>query len=207
MAANFIINPFHGDINPVTEAGSKLYNKAIEAPEDKLVIQQRNAIDIQSQFESDASKFGWGSLIGNIQINLVPDHRNILVNTREITLEMMQKHARTTWGNLNNFNDPLPANFMVREIDPATYAAQRPHFYRRTRATMIAKRIEASLDKASKKSLFLDKAKFQWIDVNGTINNDGPTMLWLIMSKINPSVRVGVSTLKSNLMTATLPKF
>ena len=32
-------------------------------------------------------------------------------------------------------------------------------------------------------------------------------MLWLIMSKINPSVRVGVSTLKSNLMTATLPKF
>ena len=170
--ATFIINPFHGEINPGTEAGAKLYNKAIEAPEDKLTIQQKNANDIQSQFETDASKFGWGNLIGNVSINAGDDTRNILVNTREITLEMVQKHARTTWGELLAFNDPLPDDFAVRAIDPATHAPQRPHFYRRVRSTMIAKRIEASLDKASLKSLFLDKAKFQWTEENGNINND-----------------------------------
>ena len=72
---------------------------------------------------------------------------------------------------------------------------------------MIAKRIENSLDKVSLKSLMLDKKKFQWREADGTVNNDGPTMLWLILSKINPSVRVGVSALKTNLQTANMAKF
>ena len=205
--AVFLTNPFFGDINPGTADGAKLYNKAIEAPTVQLSIQQRTARDVQSQFETDASNFGWGSLIGNITINITNEVRNILSNTRELTVEMLQKHARTTWGNLSNFADPLPLDFDVRAIDPATHAVQRPHFFRRVRSMMIAKRIEASLDSVSKKSLFLDKKKFQWTEGNGTINNDGPTMLFLIMTKINPSVRVGISTLKMNLMTATLPKF
>ena len=205
--AVFLTNPFFGDINPGTADGAKLYNKAIEAPKDTLSIQQSKARDVQSQFETDACNFGWSSLIGNITINIANEVRNILSNTRELTVEMLQKHARTTWGNLAPWADPLPMDFDVRAIDPATHAAQRPHFYRRVRSTMIAKRIEASLDSVSRKSLFLDKKKFQWTETNGTINNDGPTMLFLIVTKINPSVRVGISTLKMNLMTATLPKF
>ena len=148
--AVFLTNPFFGDINPGTTEGAKLYNKAIAAPAEQLSIQQKNAKDIQARFETDASNFGWGQLIGNVQINNVPDQRNIMTNTREITLEMVQKHARTTWGNLNPWADPLPQNFDVRAIDPATHAAQRPHFYWRVRSTMIAKRIEETLDKVSK---------------------------------------------------------
>ena len=72
---------------------------------------------------------------------------------------------------------------------------------------MIAKRIEASLDKASLQSLMLEKTAFTWTEANGTIHFDGPTMLYLILSKVNPSVRVGISTLKTNLSNATLPHF
>ena len=72
---------------------------------------------------------------------------------------------------------------------------------------MIAKRIERSLDPASLKTLNTDKRKFQWVATNGTIYNDGPTMLFLLMSKVNPSVRVGIAALKMNIQTATLPKF
>ena len=94
MAA-YLTNPFLGNINPGTVDGAKLYNKAIEAPEVKLSIQQQNANNIQFQFESDASDFGWGVLTGSAQINdnNVPDLCNILTNTREITLEMVQKHV------------------------------------------------------------------------------------------------------------------
>ena len=120
---------------------------------------------------------------------------------------MVQKHARTTWGNLDPWATNLPPTLNVRAIDPATHAAQRPVFYRRARSTMIAKRIKATLDKASMKSLNLEKAKFQWKEANGAIQNDGPTMLFIILTKVNPSVRVGISSLKSNLMTATMPKF
>ena len=208
MAA-FLTNPFDGDINPGTPDGLKLYNKAIAAPEDKLSIQQKNANDIQAHFESDASDFGWGTLIGRVKIDGVNNGptKNILTETRELTLEMIQKHACTTWGNLDPWATNLPASFTVRTIDPATHASQRSVFFRRTRSTMIAKRIKASLDKASMKSLNLEKSKFQWRDANGTIHNDGPTMLYLILTKVNPSVRVGISSLKQNLMSANLPKF
>ena len=84
-----------------------------------------------------------------------------MTNSRELTLEMEQIHARRTWGELVPWQDALPASFDVRAINPAAHALQRPYFYRRVRATMFAKRIEASLDSVLKKSLFLDKKKFQ----------------------------------------------
>ena len=70
---------------------------------------------------------------------------------------------------------------------------------------MIAKRITASLDKPPLKSLMLEKSKFTWAENKGVQNYDGPTMLWLILSKINLSVCVGISNLKSNLQTANMP--
>ena len=133
--------------------------------------------------------------------------RNILTETRDLTLEIVQKHTRLTWGSLDPWGTDLPATFTVRDIDPAIHAAQCPAFYKRTRSTMIAKRIKASSDKASMKSLNLEKSKFQWHEPNGNIIQDGPTMLYLLLTKVNSSVRVGISALKSNLMTATLPKF
>ena len=72
---------------------------------------------------------------------------------------------------------------------------------------MIAKRIEHSLDKASLASLMLERSKFEWTCADGTIVHDGPTMLFLILSKINPSVKVGISSLKHNLSHATMDKF
>ena len=122
---------------------------------------------------------------------------------------MMQKLARRTWGNLTGIAwiDPLPAVLTVFDIDPAGQASQRPQFFRRTRSVMIAKRIENSLSKASLKSLMLEKLKFIWTDTNGTEHLDGPTMLWILLAKINPSVRVGISSLKTNLTNATMPMY
>ena len=205
----FVLNPYLGDVNPGTPEGLKLYNKAIEAPDTKLNIGQKNSRDIVSSFEKDASDFGWGPAISAIQVNdnPAPDFKSILTKAREINLEHVQKAARRTWGQLAGlqWNDPLPNDLTIFDIDPAINVAQRPQFFRRTRSIMIAKRIEASLDKASLKSLMLEKKAFTWTEANGTIHYDGPTMLWLILSKINPSVRVGISTLKTNLSSATMP--
>ena len=132
MAATFTINYFLGDINPGTSEGATFYNKSIETPEDKLIIQQKDATDIMTAFETDSGTFGWGRLIGNVQINNAVDQRHVLANHREITLEVIQKHARTTWGNLDPWIDPLPNDFICRDIDPAMHALQRPHFYKRT---------------------------------------------------------------------------
>lgn len=64
--ANFVINPYLGDINPSTTEGLKLYTKAIDAPDAKLNIQQSNARDVIATFEKDANDFGWGPAIGSV---------------------------------------------------------------------------------------------------------------------------------------------
>ena len=40
--ATFLLNPFLGDINPGTTEGAKLYTKAIDSPDEKLNICQKN---------------------------------------------------------------------------------------------------------------------------------------------------------------------
>ena len=92
----FVLNPYLGDVNPGTPDGLKLYNKAIEAPDTKLTIGQKNSRDILNSFEKDASDFGWGPAISLIQVTNVPDHKSILTQAREITLEHVQKAARLT---------------------------------------------------------------------------------------------------------------
>ena len=72
---------------------------------------------------------------------------------------------------------------------------------------IIAKRIDNLLSKSSLKSLMLDKLKFTWMDTTGTTHFDGPTMLLILLAMINPSVRVGISSLKENLTNATIPMF
>ena len=44
--ANFVLNPYLGNVNQGTTDGLKLYNKAIEAPETKIDLDQKNARDI-----------------------------------------------------------------------------------------------------------------------------------------------------------------
>ena len=151
----FLLNPYLGDVNPATADGLKLYNKAVAAPENKLTLAQKHNKEILEAFEADSSNFGWGPAISAIPINAAGTTRNILTHARELTLEMVQKATRRTWMAVAPpipFATAMPPNLNIATIDPATNAAQRPQFFRRTRAVMIAKRIEASLDQASLQS-------------------------------------------------------
>ena len=69
---------------------------------------------------------------------------------------------------------------------------------------MIAKRIEASLTSVSWKVLFGKRKHFTWVGTNGVASYNGPTMLQLIISTINPSTRVGISDLKSSIRAVRL---
>ena len=163
MAEAYLLNPFLGNINPGPLEGAKLYNKATATIEDKITIPQKNAHDIQTHFETDSSNFGWGLLVGNVITRNAqdPETKSIFTHSKDLTIELVQRHARTTWGSITDpWDSALPQDIIVRDINPAQNAAQRGHFYRRTRSLMIAKRIEASLDKASLKSLMLEKKKF-----------------------------------------------
>ena len=111
--ALYLTNPFHGDINPGTTEGAKLYNIAIKAPEEKLCIAQKNARAIHAAFEEDANNFGWRTLSGTVKLDGVTHGptRNIITHTSELTLEMVQKHACTTFGANDPWGDAIPGIF------------------------------------------------------------------------------------------------
>ena len=206
----FNLNPYNGDINPSTSEGLKLFLKATEEKkeEQKLKISQTNVKNIMSAFESDARKYGWSSLVHIVPINDAAETKSIIKDCTSVTLSQVKKQARATWGDRTAaFNDEVPDNLVITEIDPAGEPTDRVHFYRRTRATMIAKRVEGLFDEASMKTLFNKKREFTWTDpATGIEELDGPTMLQIIIQGINPTTRVGVSDYKMEIQNATLPK-
>ncbi len=90
------------------------------------------------------------------------------------------------------------------DIDPENDVSHMSVFYKRVKAQMIAKRIEAHLTQASFKKLMHQKFKFQLTDSFGNMYNDGPTMLKINMDGINSFTRIGVSALKAQIEKATL---
>ena len=80
-------------------------------------------------------------------------------------------------------------------------------FHRQSRSRMIAKRIPNSRASASWKVLFSKRKYFSWQSTQGTVSYDGTTMLYLIISAVKPSTRVGVSDLRVNTRQACLVQF
>ena len=208
----FQMDPYDGNINPGTAEGAKLFNKATAARTTLLTLSQDKAKEVVSAFEEDAREFGWGEMVHKVQI--VPDNNNdlkksILKDYRQVKVERVKKEAERRWGAVNlPFDDPVPTPMTIRTIYPSTTVADRPVFYTRIKATMIASRILKSITEASKKALMNKKKEFLWTDpATGKESLDGPTMLSIILHEINPDTRVGVYDLKKDIMDARLSKF
>ena len=89
----FNLNPFNGNINPSNADGQKLFLKATEERKDKkkMKIDQSNVKLIMTVFESDARKFGWGSLVNILPFDALGGVHSILCNFTEVQLEKVKK--------------------------------------------------------------------------------------------------------------------
>ena len=146
--------------------------------------------------------FCWGKLINTIGDSA--GSVRILEDFTLCSLELVKEEAARTWLNLDH-NNSDPYTFTQKAgFDPANVPKDKIMFFRQVRSKMIAKRIEASLTSVSWKVLFGKRKHFTWVGTNGVASYDGPTMLQLIISTINPSTRVGISDLKSSIRTARL---
>ena len=141
----FQMDPYDGDINPATAEGAKLFTKATAARTNLLTLSQDKAKEVVSAFEEDAREFGWGAMVHKVQIVLDNNNalkKSILKDYRQVKLDRVKKEAERRWGTENlPFEDPVPTPMIIRNIEPSTTAADRPVFYARIKATMIATRI------------------------------------------------------------------
>jgi len=208
-AQQFVDDPFKGNINPGTAEGAKLYLKATTSikDDDKFEINISSAQKFVDMVTKDATNFAWGALVRAIPSDAAGGIKNILIDHRDITWEMIKKQAYKTWGNHQaDFATAVPDEQDLEVLDPAANAAHRIPFYRRVRSRMIAKRIIGYLKLSDWENLKNKRSKYTWAG-QGDEEMDGPTILWILMQTCNPSTRVGVSELKEELRRATSAKF
>ena len=208
-AAQFVDDPFKGNINPGTSDGAKLYLKATASTkeDDKIEINITSAQKFVDMVTKDTNNFGWGSLVRAIPFDVAGATKNLLIEHRDIDFAMIKKQAYKTWGNHQaDFDTIVPENQELEELDPAAIEAHRVPFYRRVRSRMIAKRIIGYLKLSDWEHLKNKSSKFTWSG-HGDEEMDGPTILWVLLQTCNPSTRVGVSELKEDIRGATSAKF
>ena len=187
-ALQFVDDPFKGNIYPGTAEGAKLYVKATASisEDDKFEINITSAQKFVDVVTKDANTFGWGLLVRAIPSDGNGETKNILIDHRDITFEMIKKQAYKTWGNYRaDFDTPVPNTQDLQELDPAANQDQRDPFYRRVRSRMIAKRIVGYLKLSDWENLKNKSSKYTWSG-QGDEEMDGPTILWILMQTCNP---------------------
>ena len=204
----FIDDPFQGNINPGTKTGAQLYLKATAAiaEEDKFDLNISSAQKFLDLMTLDADAFGWGELVRSISVGN-NETKDLLIEHKMITYEQIKRQAHITWmDHTLADNAAVPQEHTVSVLTPANTDDHKAPFYRRVKSRMIAKRILRRLKAADYKILKNRELKYKWAG-NGKVEYDGPTILWLLLQSCNPSTRVGVSELKTDLREANSAKF
>ena len=127
----FVDDPYHGDINPGTTEGAKLYLKATTAikEDEKFDLNISTAQKFLDLMRRDSNNFGWGTLIRAIPENDANTTKNLLKDHKILTEVHMKKQAYKTWGNhAAAFVTPVPDGYDLDTIDPANQPAHRPVF-------------------------------------------------------------------------------
>ena len=198
-------NPFAGDVNPNSTNGMKLFQAATASREkdERLSATIAKSSTFIDAMRDDADAFGWGILtaqIGTSKHDMLNDFKD--VNITKVRQAMNPIFHHRTDPDLPG--DVLPKIF---DISPTTVPADAKIFYQRVRANMIGTRIIKSLDKSSLTSLKLHENKYLWKTLTGKTMYDGPSMLQILIETVKPSLRTGVSDLKTKLRNSKLSTF
>ena len=186
-----LTNPFAGKIDLLDKVGLSLFNKATEGlgNDSKFNLSQETARKTVEAIEQANQAYFWGHVC--FKINAAKDGSNydLIAQYDKLTLEDVLVHAKGIWGSGSDYDIPDASSSLTEDI-----------IQKQIRSSIIAKWLTNSMTPEAFKDVMLDKSKFQFRRLsNGQIENDGIIMLKLILTKINPSTRVGVRNLINKL--------
>ena len=194
-------NPYSQTINLKDKTGLSLFREACKGldDDDKVDLTIENAKAFKEEVDRAAADFCWGTICSDIPndagkgIDLLDDYKNL-------KLTNVKNFANVTWGCTTGDNKiPAPPT-------DGSFTAELQQ--RQIRSTMMAKWIRKSVKKPDQKTLDLSKKLFQYKhSVRKTIEEDGPLMLKILYDRINPSTRVGVRNLITNLFKFNLKDY
>ena len=161
-------------------------------------------------FISDAQDFSWGEVVHRVENDDTGTNiSSILKNYNKLTVADLQQQSNKTFCDKpSTYLSTTQVNFTIESLNPATDAGDIIIFHCRTKSSMISKRIKSNITNSSWKSLMIHKDKFSWTSATtGEVKFDGPTMLYVLVSTLNPSTRVGVTEFKNKIQNTRLDKY
>ena len=216
----FIIDPFAGDINPGTTRGQKLFTEACSAlnEADKLTASVENQHVVMEHIMSLVQKFRWGPQV--LAVKLASDlttTKSIITESHALSLEDFKVQAYKIWGGGLENASSIPVhsatnrcNLILTDLNvtAASTNQEKSIFYARVRSTMIRRAIEGHYSVKTLKNLRLQRKDYEWRNpTTGFVEEDGATMLKIIIDIIKPSLKVGLRRFKDVITTATAKKY
>ena len=142
----------------------------------------------------------------------VTGYSSIIDQYQSIRLEDVQREAHRRYGNELTFDQPIPLAtnstlWTQRAIDPANNNADKPTFFNRVNGTVVAESLNNTMSAGALRNLQLKKHQFSFIGNDGDIVQDGPTMLYLLLCKGDPSTTVSNDNHRTAIENAKLQAY
>ena len=198
-------DPYKGnDINPGTVDGRKIFEKKTQGlpEESRLDLTKSNASEIHQFFKSRSENLGQSILIP-VEFNSdgsVKSSKNLLNQYHSISEQDMIRRAHNRWSTQIDPSDPIPTGrpFTLRDIDPGSNDDDKKVFFDRVGANIVRELIKNCLSSRGYLDLLQNKKDFTFSKGSDS-EYDGPTMLFFLIQKIDPSTNVGLDSILETL--------
>ena len=201
----FSLNPFASILDLSTTQGQKMWSKATSGSNTKfnLTNDATNAENFKQAIDEACKRFCWSTGIENIPIEWDATGQpsklaNIMTDFRSLTLE---KIVAATGQRFDCVFTGDTHDFKIVNTNDA------PENLARLRSVMVAEWILNSLSDDGRKTLQNHAKYFEYENTDGSTINEGATILLLVLQRIMPSTKVGVTTKKQLLMSMDPAKY
>ena len=208
VTETFVSNPYQADINPSKTNGLKMYQMATKERDTPLNPKVKSKKEFMDAMNSDSVSFGWGKMINAIPTGVGTETCSILKDVQKLNVSKVRAYTSQYLFQRNSTVEPPPNHDRKAfAIHPDTNDPDKQIFYARVRINMIGERIWKSLSPQAQTTLQNHSKKYIWTLPTGEQIYDGPTMLQILVSAVNPSSMVGITNLKEKLRAITLSGF
>ena len=212
---SFVIDPFAADINPGTTRGQKLFIEVCaQVDEDKRVTASvKNQHTTMKLILSLAQRFRWGEqVIAVWPISDLNTTKSLLTESHALTIDDLKVQAYKIWGKGASTATEVSVNTTTQRCDlvltdiavtASSTGDEKKVFYARVRSTMIWRAIEGRFSNKTLEAFRLHRKDYEWKSTNGLIEEDGATMLKILINIVRPNLKVGLKEFKDIIATAT----
>ena len=205
---SFVIDPFAADINPGTTRGQKLFIEACAQVEEekRVTASVENQHATMKTIASLVQRFRWGEQV--LAVRLASDlnvTKSLLTESHSLTIDDFKVQAYKIWGGGVDTAMEVPVNATTQRRDliltdlPVTATSTdsiKKIFYARVRSTMIRRAIEGQFSSKTLEAVRLQRKAYEWKNANGLVEEDGATMLKILVDIVKPSLKVGLKEFK-----------